>query len=208
LRRREGSALQAIALYTGVDRDAPFVRHADEAVRLEERTSPTAAYLDHDALLRALREARADAVWPGWGFVSEDPAFVDRVVAAGVHFLGPAAETMRALGDKIAAKHLAEQAGVPVTAWSRGAVADEAEARRHAERIGYPVMIKAAAGGGGRGIRAVDAPEKLDEAFRSAASEALAAFGDASRCRSPATPTVTCSHSAVGTAPCSAGIRR
>ena len=178
LRHREGTSLRAIALYTAVDREAPFVRHADEAIELPIRTTPVASYLDHDLLLEALRAIRADAVWPGWGFVSEDPAFVERVEASGMVFLGPSAATMRSLGDKIAAKKLAEEAQVPVTAWSQGAVADEAEAGRHAERIGYPLMIKASAGGGGRGIRAVDSPGELPEAFRSAASEALAAFGD------------------------------
>ncbi len=179
LRAQEGVALRAVALYTDVDRDAPFVRHADAAIRLPASPgAEVAAYLDHDRLLAAIRAAGADAVWPGWGFVAEDPAFVERVEAAGLRFLGPSAAAMRALGDKIAAKQLAEAAGVPVTPWSGGGVADEAEAARVAERIGYPLVVKATAGGGGRGIRVVARAEDLPAAFRSASAEARAAFGD------------------------------
>ncbi len=178
LRLREGSELTSIALFTDVDRDAPFVRHADEAVRLADRATPVQSYLDLDLLLQVLRSLQADAVWPGWGFVSESPAFVERLDAAGIQFLGPTAETMRALGDKIAAKRLAEGAGVPVTPWSGGELDSEQEALRAAERVGYPVMIKASAGGGGRGIRAVESAQGLGAAYRSAKAEAAAAFGD------------------------------
>ncbi len=179
LRAEEGSDLQAIALYTDVDRDAPFVRHADVAERLDSRHGELAAYLDHELLVNALRRARADAVWPGWGFVAEDPAFVERLQAAGIRFLGPNADTMRQLGDKISAKSIAEAAGVPVTPWSGAALANEREATDAAERLGYPVVVKAAAGGGGRGIRMVERREELAAAFRSAGSEAASAFGDA-----------------------------
>ena len=176
LRVQEGSDLQAVALYTEVERDAPFVRHADLAVPLAG--SGVAAYLDHRALIDAIRQAEADAVWPGWGFVAEDPGFVEQLAEEGIRFLGPSPSAMRALGDKIGSKRLAESADVAVTPWSRGVVQDEAEARRHAEEIGFPLMVKASAGGGGRGIRVVDHPGALAEAFRSAASEAAAAFGD------------------------------
>lgn len=179
LRAAEGSRLEAIALYTPADRDAPFVRHADLAVRLPaEAGAEVAAYLDHERLLAALREARADAVWPGWGFLAEDPVFVAKLDAAGIRFLGPPAEAMRLLGDKISAKQIAEKAGVPVTPWSGGVLADPGEAAEHADRLGYPVVLKAAAAGGGRGIRIVEGREQLAEAFRSAASEAAAAFHD------------------------------
>ena len=178
LRAEEGSSLRVAVLYTDVDRDAPFVRHADAAVRLAAASGEVRAYLDHDLVMAALRAAGADAVWPGWGFVAEDPAFADRVLAAGLRFLGPSSAAMRALGDKIAAKELAERAGVPVAAWSRGAVADAESAARIGEQIGYPLVVKAAAGGGGRGIRIVDDPASLPAAFASAAAEAQAAFGD------------------------------
>jgi len=178
LRAQEQGELEVVALYTGVDRDAPFVRHADRAVRLSAPRGDVAAYLDHDGLIRALREARADAVWPGWGFVAEDPAFVERLAVEGIRFLGPSAEAMRALGDKIGSKILAEKVGVPVTEWSGGELEDEADAARAAARLGYPVVIKASAGGGGRGIRVVEEAGELAQAFRSARQEARNAFGD------------------------------
>ncbi len=176
LRVQEGSDLQAVALFTEIERDAPFVRHADLAVPLSG--SGVAVYLDHDALIEAIHRAEADAVWPGWGFVAEDPSFVERLGEEGIRFLGPSPSAMRALGDKIGSKHLAESADVPVTPWSLGVVEDLHEARRHADEIGFPVVVKASAGGGGRGIRVVDEASTLEEAFRSAGSEATAAFGD------------------------------
>ena len=179
MRARDGSELRCLALYTDPDRDAPFVRHADAALRLEP-PGPTAvsAYLDREQLVAALLRGGADAVWPGWGFVAEDPVFADRVAAAGLVFLGPSGDVMRALGDKIEAKRVAERSGVPVIAWSGGAVADPAAAREHAARIGYPLVIKASAGGGGRGIRVVEREAELAAAFESARSEARSAFGD------------------------------
>lgn len=178
MREREGSDLQVIALHTTGERDAPFVRQADLAVELKAAASPVASYLDHEGLIEALRACEADAVWPGWGFVAEDAAFVDRLAAEGIIFLGPSAATMRRLGDKIAAKELAEAAGVPVTAWSGGALPDASEALAHARRIGFPVAIKASAGGGGRGIRMVHREDELRANFDEAASEAVSAFGD------------------------------
>ncbi|MFN8626968.1 MAG: carboxyl transferase domain-containing protein [Candidatus Binatia bacterium] len=178
LRAIEGSALKALALYTEIDREAPFVRHADVAVSLPTRGSGVSAYLDRDGVLEALRRGGADAVWPGWGFMAEDPEFADRVVAAGLRFLGPSGTTMRELGDKIAAKRLAERAGVPVAAWSGGELADIDAAMQHAQTLGFPLAIKAAAGGGGRGIRMVASAADLPAAFQSAANEAQSAFGD------------------------------
>ncbi len=178
LRAEEGSGISAVALYTEVDRDAPFVRHADLAVELPVVGGEVAAYLDHDLLLETLQRVGADAVWPGWGFVAEDPAFVERLAALDICFLGPTADALRLLGDKIAAKELAESANVPVVPWSGAAVADAEEARNAAEEIGYPVVIKARAGAGGRGIRVAEDPGAIDEAFRSAAAEVKASFGD------------------------------
>jgi acetyl/propionyl-CoA carboxylase alpha subunit/acetyl-CoA carboxylase carboxyltransferase component len=178
LRALERAPLRAIALYTEVDRDAHFVRHADAACRIHSPAGAVAAYLDVDEMIRALRAVRADAVWPGWGFAAESPEFVERLDAEGIVFLGPTAEAMRSVGDKITAKQLAESVGVPVTPWSGGALADEAEALAHARRIGFPLVVKASAGGGGRGIRMVDGEDELAEAFRSARAEAENAFGD------------------------------
>lgn len=178
LRAREGGGLEVIALFTAPDGNTPFVRQADLAILMPSPRGAVAAYLDHDGVIAALKEARADAVWPGWGFVAEDPAFVERLAAENILFLGPSAEAMRSLGDKIQSKHFAEKAGVPVSAWSGGALADEHEALAHAQRIGFPVVLKATAGGGGRGIRIVESAEGLAEAFRSATAEATAAFGN------------------------------
>jgi acetyl/propionyl-CoA carboxylase alpha subunit/acetyl-CoA carboxylase carboxyltransferase component len=176
-------ALRVIAVYTAADRHATFVREADEAV-LIGADSPDAAfaespYLDYAELERALRKCRADAVWPGWGFVSEKAEFVELCDRLGIIFIGPSAEVMRRLGDKIESKRLAEQVGVPLAAWSGGPVDDVKEARAAASSIGYPLMVKATAGGGGRGIRLVRRPEDLDEAFERARSEASKTAGDA-----------------------------
>ena len=179
LRARDGIDLRCLALYTDPDRDAPFVRHADAALRLEiPGATAASSYLDAELLLDGLRRGGADAVWPGWGFLSEDAAFADRVAEAGLVWLGPAGSVIRALGDKIGAKQVAESCGVPVIPWSAGAVETPEEALEHAERIGFPVVLKASAGGGGRGIRKVAGPEALPAAFESARTEAARAFGD------------------------------
>ena len=177
--------LETIALYTRADEGARFVRMASRAICLGEAFVHDAdgrtrsAYLDIDRIVGLAREAGADGLWPGWGFASEKPELPDACEAADVTFLGPPASAMRALGDKIAAKRLAESCEVPVSAWSGGPV-DAAAAQAWAERIGYPVLLKATAGGGGRGIRRVYGREEIADAFRSAAAEAAAAFGDAS----------------------------
>ncbi len=179
MRARDGIDLRCLALYTDADRDAPFVRQADQALRLEPPgATAVSAYLDADVLIDALRRGGADAVWPGWGFVAEDAAFADRVAGEGLTFLGPSGDVMRSLGDKIGAKLVAEATGVPVIAWSGGAVDSAEAAREHAARIGYPVVIKASAGGGGRGIRVVERESDLAAAFASARAEARSAFGD------------------------------
>ena len=176
-------ALRVIAVYTAADRHATFVREADEAVLIGPAEADAAfagsPYLDYAELERALRACRADAVWPGWGFVSEKAEFAELCDRLGITFIGPSAEVMRRLGDKIESKLLAEQAGVPLAPWSGGPVPDPAAARAAAESIGYPLMIKATAGGGGRGIRMVRAPEDLEEAFERASSEASKTAGDA-----------------------------
>ena len=176
--------IRLIALYTDAESEAMFVRHADEAVCVGPSTvaepdgARRSAYLDYAALERALRAARADAAWVGWGFVAEHPEFVELCDRLGIVFVGPDAAMMRCVGDKIEAKRLAEAAGVPVAPWSGGPVETFEEAEGHAERIGFPLMVKAAAGGGGRGIRRVDAAGELPAVFASARSEALQAFGD------------------------------
>src|SRR5450755_2404611 len=179
-------ALRVIALYTAADRRAMFVRAADEAVLIgpadpvgDGAAFDASPYLDYAGLERALRECRADAAWPGWGFVSEKAEFAELCGRLGITFIGPPADVMRRLGDKIESKRLAGQVGVPLAAWSGGAVADLEQARAQAKTIGYPLMVKATAGGGGQGIQLVRSPAELAGAFDRARSEASKTAGDA-----------------------------
>lgn len=164
-----------IALYTDAERSAMFAREADEAYPLGPAVERP--YLNHELLARVLQEARADAVWVGWGFVAEDPAFADLVESLGITFIGPSGDAMRKLGDKIGSKLIAEEVGVPVAPWSRGGVDTLDDALTAAETIGYPLMLKATAGGGGRGIRRVDSADDLAEAYQRTRDEAQRAFG-------------------------------
>ncbi|MEV2277787.1 carboxyl transferase domain-containing protein [Nocardiopsis sp. NPDC049922] len=170
-----GTRIETVALYTDVDRTATFVREADIAYDL----GPASArpYLDLKALERALVETGADAAWVGWGFVAEDPAFAELCERIGVAFVGPSADAMRKLGDKIGAKLIAEEVGVPVAPWSRGAVETLDAALEAAAEIGYPLMLKATAGGGGRGIRVITHEDELADAYERTSQEAARAFG-------------------------------
>src|SRR5207344_403325 len=139
-----------------------FVREADEAVCLGSTSYLDPAdghrksrYLDEPSVLAALVQAEVDAVWVGWGFLSERASFAQRCEEAGITFVGPDSATIRLLGDKVTAKRMAEKADVPVVRWSGGTVDDVTQASEEAQHLGYPVMVKAAAGGGGRGIRVV-----------------------------------------------------
>jgi acetyl/propionyl-CoA carboxylase alpha subunit/acetyl-CoA carboxylase carboxyltransferase component len=170
-----GTRIETVALHTDVDRTATFVREADIAYDL----GPASArpYLDLKALERALVETGADAAWVGWGFVAEDPAFAELCEQIGVTFVGPSPEAMRKLGDKIGAKLIAEEVGVPVAPWSRGAVETLDAALAAAAGIGYPLMLKATAGGGGRGIRVITNDAELADAYERTSQEAARAFG-------------------------------
>ncbi|MBT9558898.1 MAG: ATP-grasp domain-containing protein [Myxococcales bacterium] len=175
-----GDALETIALVTPPDASSLFAREADVSVPLPvlpgERA--VAAYLDPERVVAAAVAAGADALWPGWGFLSEDARLVEAAEAAGLTFIGPPAHAMRIAGDKIEAKRLAERCGIPVVPWSGDALGALTDVRAVAARLGYPVVLKAAAGGGGRGIRIVRAASELDAAFESSSGEALRAFGD------------------------------
>ncbi|HEX7536683.1 MAG TPA: biotin carboxylase N-terminal domain-containing protein, partial [Dermatophilaceae bacterium] len=176
LNAQGGEQLETVALYTDGERSAMFVREADSAYPL----GPAAdrPYLDLAVLERALTETGSDAAWVGWGFVAEDPSFAEMCERIGVTFIGPSAAAMRRLGDKIGSKLLAEEVGVPVAPWSRGAVDDIGAAHAAAREIGYPLMLKATAGGGGRGIRMVGSDDELTEAFERTRDEAARAFGN------------------------------
>ncbi|TQK70281.1 carboxyl transferase domain-containing protein [Nocardioides sp. SLBN-35] len=167
--------IRTIALHTDVDAGSAFVREADEAYLLG--AAADRPYLDLAVLERALTETGADAAWVGWGFVAEDPAFAELCARLGVTFIGPSADAMRRLGDKIGSKLIAEEVGVPVAPWSRGGVDSLEAALASAEEIGYPLMLKATAGGGGRGIRKVTSAEELTDAYQRTRDEAERAFG-------------------------------
>ncbi|QBX34511.1 acetyl/propionyl/methylcrotonyl-CoA carboxylase subunit alpha [Paracoccus liaowanqingii] len=173
--RRLGIA--TVAVYSDADRAARHVEMADEAVHLGG-PAPADSYLRADRVIAAARATGAQAIHPGYGFLSENPDFVDAVVAAGLVFIGPSASAIRAMGLKDAAKALMEQAGVPVVPGYHGANQDADFLQDRAAAIGYPVLIKAVAGGGGKGMRRVDDPAQFRDALDSARSEAQGAFGN------------------------------
>ncbi|MBE3076302.1 MAG: fused acetyl/propionyl-CoA carboxylase subunit alpha/methylmalonyl-CoA decarboxylase subunit alpha, partial [Actinobacteria bacterium] len=178
LNEEHGFGIKVIALHTEAEQRTLFVRSADESVCLRDVGSPSGPYLDHEELERALRASRADAVWVGWGFVAEDPAFADLCERLGLVFIGPPAGAMRALCDRIEARALAERIGVPVAPWSGGPVSTAQDAARHGDTIGYPLTIKARSGRGGRGICVVRSADELEVAFERTRTEAQNMFGD------------------------------
>ncbi len=178
LNEEHGFGIKVIVLHTEAEQRALFVRSADESVCLREVASPAGPYLDHEELERALRVSRADAVWVGWGFVAEDPTFADLCERLGLVFIGPGASAMRQLCDRIEARLLAENTGVPVAPWSGGAVSSSQEAARHGDAIGYPLVIKARSGRGGGGIWVVRSVDELGVAFERARTEAENTLGD------------------------------
>jgi acetyl-CoA carboxylase biotin carboxylase subunit len=170
--------IATVAVYSDADRAALHVASADEAYRLGP-TPASESYLRGDRILEIARRSGADAIHPGYGFLSENAGFAETCEAASVTFIGPSAAAMRALGSKTLARQAADRAGMPRVPGSVTGLMDLDEARRVAGEIGYPVMLKAAAGGGGKGMRAVHAEAALAEAFASAASEAERSFGSA-----------------------------
>ena len=169
--------LEAVAVYSDADRLAPHVRAADSAVALG---APPAAesYLNVAKLIAAARASGCQAVHPGYGFLSERAPFADACVNAGLVFVGPPAAAMRAMGDKTEARRRMQAAGVPIVPGMLTPLHDAIEARREAKRMGYPLLLKAAAGGGGKGMRVVRAEAEIESAFQGARSEAQKAFGD------------------------------
>jgi len=166
----------AVAVYSEADRDSPHVQAADRAVCIGQ-AAPAQSYLNIEAILQAARLAGADAIHPGYGFLSENDAFADAVDAAGLVFIGPSGENIRAMGNKAGAKRLMQGWGMPCIPGYEGEDQSDEAFVREATRIGFPIMCKAAAGGGGRGMRRVDTPNALPAALASARSEALSAFG-------------------------------
>ena len=173
--RRLGVA--TVAVHSDADRGAPYVAACDQAVAIGGER-PADSYLRIERLIDAARTSGADAVHPGYGFLSENPAFAEAVEAAGLRWIGPPPSAMRAMADKAAARQAMRRAGVPVLPGHDGEAQDLASLQQEAARIGYPLMVKAAVGGGGRGMRWVAGAAGLDEALASARAEASAAFGD------------------------------
>jgi len=177
MRTARAMGIRTVAVYSDADRAARHVEMADESVRIGP-APVTESYLDQAAILAAARATGADAIHPGYGFLSENPGFVDAVAAAGLIFVGPSATAIRAMGLKGAAKALLVEAGVPVVPGYHG---DEQSAdflAAEADKIGYPVLIKAVAGGGGKGMRLVERPQDFAEHLASAQAEAVTAFGN------------------------------
>ncbi|MFI5384800.1 MAG: acetyl/propionyl/methylcrotonyl-CoA carboxylase subunit alpha [Fimbriimonadales bacterium] len=179
IRAARDMGIRTVAVYSDADAHQMHVALADEAVALGP-PEPAASYLDLAKIIEAARKTGADAVHPGYGFLSERAEFSQACADAGIIFVGPPASAMRLLGSKIEAKRLAVGLGVPVTPGFFEPGASRAELKKAAQEIGYPVMLKASAGGGGRGMRIVREPEAFDEEFSIASDEALKAFGDGS----------------------------
>ena len=176
IRTVRAMGIRSIAIYSEADAGLPFVREADEAVLLGP-PPPARSYLDIEAVIGAARRAGASAIHPGYGFLAENPAFAARVIAEGLTWIGPPPSAIEQMGDKINARNLMEYAGVPVAAGSREPVTDVAAALAEAGRIGYPVMVKAAAGGGGIGMSAAADATELRSSFETARSRAERFFG-------------------------------
>ncbi|MFJ9706780.1 acetyl/propionyl/methylcrotonyl-CoA carboxylase subunit alpha [Streptomyces sp. NPDC101234] len=170
------AGIGSVAVYADPDRDALHVRAADEAFALGGDT-PATSYLDFDKVLNAAREAGADAVHPGYGFLSENAEFAQAVLDAGLTWIGPPPQAIRDLGDKVAARHIAQRAGAPLVAGTPDPVAGADEVVAFAAEHGLPIAIKAAFGGGGRGLKVARTLEEVPELYESAVREAVAAFG-------------------------------
>ncbi|MFT6039667.1 MAG: geranyl-CoA carboxylase alpha subunit, partial [Candidatus Azotimanducaceae bacterium] len=172
----QAAGLQAIAVYSDADAEALFVAMADASVSLGGNTA-TQSYLDIDKIIRAAKASGADAIHPGYGFLSENAAFATACADHHIRFIGPSAEAITLMGNKATAKALMLKAGVPCVPGYHGARQDDATLIEAAHEIGFPLMVKAAAGGGGRGMRLVFVDTGLADGIASARAEALSAFG-------------------------------
>ena len=167
--------ISTVAVHSTADADAMHVRLADESVCLGPASAKD-SYLNIPAIVSAATITGADAVHPGYGFLSEEASFASILEEHGFTFIGPSAEHIKLMGDKVAAKAAVEENGVPIVPGSKGALETAADARKAADQIGYPVLIKAAGGGGGRGMQVVHKADEVEEAYRLARTEAKASF--------------------------------
>lgn len=179
MRSAREMGIRTVAVYSDADRNAPFVRFADEAVHIGPAASKE-SYLVIDKLVKVCKDLKVDAVHPGYGFLSENGDFARALEKAGVLFVGPSPHAMKVMGDKLAAKEAVKGHGVPLVPGTEGAVSGMEEAMKVARSIKFPILIKAAAGGGGKGMRIVEKEEELKEGLERAISEAQNAFGDGS----------------------------
>ncbi len=177
MRSAKELGIKTVAIYSEADRNALHVRYADEAVCVGPAPS-NQSYLLGDKIIAVALEKGANAIHPGYGFLSENAEFCEKVEAAGIIFMGPRADAIRVMGDKLSAKHAVEKFNVPMVPGTDGAVTDVEEAKVLAEKIGFPVLIKASAGGGGKGMRIVENKEEFKEQMDRAVSEAVSAFGN------------------------------
>ena len=169
--------ITTIAIYSDVDRNAPFVRFSDESYFIGESPSKD-SYLNQDRIIKLCLDKNIDTIHPGYGFLSENSEFAQKVEDAGIVFVGPSSESMRVMGDKLTAKDTVSKYGIPLMPGTKGAVEDIDEAIIQCREIGYPVLIKASAGGGGKGMRVVEREQDLEEEMMLASSEAKSAFGN------------------------------
>jgi acetyl-CoA carboxylase biotin carboxylase subunit len=170
---------EAVAVYSQADKDALYLKYADVSICIGKDRSDT-SYLNIPAIISAAEMTGCDAIFPGYGFLSENQDFVEICKHHDIKFIGPSVEVMQLMSDKSKAKDVMKKAGVPVVPGSEGLLNNPEEARKLANEIGYPVIVKASAGGGGRGMRKIDSEDEVENAFLSASSEALSAFGDGS----------------------------
>jgi len=168
--------IKTVAVHSDADKNSQHAQLADEAIHIGD-SSPKESYLNTDVLIQAALASRVDAIHPGYGFLSENASFAGTVASAHLTFIGPSADSIRAMGDKAESKIRMKRAGVPTVPGFEG-LESESDFKKAAKEIGYPVLVKAAAGGGGKGMRVVNQPEELKEAIESARGEALNAFGD------------------------------
>ncbi|KAA0989965.1 acetyl-CoA carboxylase biotin carboxylase subunit [Dyadobacter aurulentus] len=171
--------ISTVAIFSEADRKSPHVRYADEAVCVGPAVS-SESYLHIDKILKVCSDLGVDAIHPGYGFLSENAGFAQRVKEAGIIFIGPSPESIEIMGSKLAAKQAASKYNIPLVPGTASAITDREEAKRIAGGIGYPILIKASAGGGGKGMRVVESEADFDEQMDRAVSEAVAAFGDGS----------------------------
>ncbi len=169
--------IQTVAVYSEADRDAPHVKAADEAVLLGPPPSKD-SYLRSDKILAACKELGVDGIHPGFGFLSENSDFANEVEASGITFIGPSAHAMEIMGSKLAAKEAVAKYNTPLVPGTEEAITDIPAAKKRAEEIGFPILIKASAGGGGKGMRIVENVDEFEDQMNRAISEAVSAFGD------------------------------